>query len=120
MAFPRTVLETETSPNMGQAQGQIGCASIVSGAASSAAAASIAGISPSRPAPRPLFYRHFFPGTQLAQWLRGIGPLRAAAFGSLVMLSALGAASSALDILQSLTSKKTAAKPTTGVTQKAT
>jgi len=36
------------------------------------------------------------------------------------MLPALAAASSALDILQSLTAKKTTAKPTTGVTQKAT
>jgi Ca2+-binding EF-hand superfamily protein len=36
-----------------------------------------------------------------------------------VMLPALGAASAALDVLQSLTAKKASAKPTTGVTQNA-
>src|SRR3954462_9479144 len=60
MAIPRTVIGVEASPNMGPAQGQIGCTAIAIRAASSAFAASIAGIPPLKPLPGPLFYRCFF------------------------------------------------------------
>jgi Ca2+-binding EF-hand superfamily protein len=84
-------------------------------------AASIAGSSDRRGRKKPMFYGVFRDGTAFADPCAGKFKGRHAALvGVFAMLLAIGAVSSALDALQSLTSSKSSASQTTGFNQTST